>query len=81
MHPGQLAPFGQIHGHSTIVSYQHHAWLCGERIQQRSTVDWNARHTTTRIAGNRFIAIDPKHGTTGAPTWTPLVLHDATLLT
>jgi hypothetical protein len=80
MRPGQLVPFGQIHGHSTIVSYRHRAWLCGERIQQRSTVDWTARHTITRIGGNRFIAIDPKHGTTCAPTWAALVFHDATLL-
>jgi hypothetical protein len=44
----------------------------------RRAVDWTARHTTTRIGGNRFIAIDPKHGTTGAPTWAPLVLQGAT---
>ena len=74
-------PFGQIHGHSTIVSYRRRAWLCHERIRQRSKVDWSARHTITLVGGCRFIGIDPKHGTTGAPQWSPLVLNDATLLT
>jgi hypothetical protein len=74
------APFGQIHGHSTIVSYRDETWRCGERIRQRSTVDWAARHTTTRVAGCRFIGVDPKHGRTGAPRWSPLVLDDATLI-
>ncbi|MEV4539277.1 metallophosphoesterase [Asanoa sp. NPDC049518] len=73
-------PFGQVHGHSTIVNYRRETWLCGERIRQRSTVDWSARHTFTRIGGCRFIGIDPKHGTTGAPTWSALILHDAVLL-
>jgi hypothetical protein len=76
----QPAPFSQIHGHSTIVSYRRSAWLCAERIRQRSTVDWAARHTTTQLRGHRFIGIDPKHGTAGAPNWSPLILHDASLL-
>jgi hypothetical protein len=77
----QPVPFGQIHGHSTIVSYRRQTWMCTERIRQRSTVDWTARHTVTRIGGCRFIGIDPKHGTTGAATWSPLILDQATLLT
>jgi len=77
---GKPVPFGQVHGHSTIVSYRRETWLCGERIRQRSTIDWAARHTFTRIGGCRFIGIDPKHGTTGAATWSPLILHDAVLL-
>lgn len=81
LHAREPVPFGQIHGHSTIVSYRQETWLCDERIRQRSTVDWTARHTITRVRGCRFIRIDPKHGTTGAPTWSPLILHDAVLLT
>jgi hypothetical protein len=73
-------PFGQIHGHSTIVSYRHRVWRCAERIRQRSTVDWDARHTMTQLGSGRFIGIDPKHGTTGAPSWLPLILDDAVLL-
>jgi hypothetical protein len=43
-------------------------------------VDWSARHTFTRISGVRFVGVDPKHGRTGAPQWSPLVLEQATLL-
>jgi hypothetical protein len=74
-------PFGQVHGHSTIVSYTRREWRCPERIRARSTVDWDARQTVTRISGARFIAVDPKHGNTGAPEWSPLLLTGAALLT
>jgi hypothetical protein len=54
--------------------------VCEERVRQRSTVDWTARHTTTRIHGARFIGVDPRHGRYGAPQWAPLTLADAVLL-
>ena len=73
-------PFSQIHGHSTIVDYRGRTWTCGGRIRQRSTVDWTARHTVTRLGGAHFVGVDPRHGTTGASTWAPLVLEGATLL-
>jgi hypothetical protein len=73
-------PFGLIHGHCSIVDFPSRAWRCGERIRQRSTVDWEARHTVTRLSTSRFIGIDPKHGRTGAPTWSPLILEGATLI-
>jgi hypothetical protein len=81
LHTDEQAPFGQIHGHSTIVDFRRRTWLCSERIRLRSAVDWEARHTLTRINTSRFIGIDPKHGRHGAPHWSPLVLRDATLLT
>jgi hypothetical protein len=77
---GPPMPFSQVHGHSAIVDYTARSWRCRERIQQRSTVDWNSRHTFTRTAGARFVAIDPRHGARGAPSWSPLILHNATLL-
>ncbi|AGZ44292.1 metallophosphoesterase [Actinoplanes friuliensis] len=77
---GVPPPFGQVHGHSTIVDFPTRTWRCGERIRQRSTVDWDARHTVTRIGGARFIGCDPRHGRTGAPRWSPLVFEGATLL-
>ena len=73
-------PFSQIHGHSAIVSYPHRQWMCEERIRQRSTVDWVARRTVTRLAGGCFVAVDPKHGRSGAAQWAPLVLPGAELL-
>lgn len=81
LHAAEPVPFSQMHGHSTIVDFRRKEWLCGERIGQRSAVDWEARHTFTRISTSRFIGVDPKHGRRGAPEWSPLVLQDATLLT
>ncbi|WP_033342473.1 metallophosphoesterase [Catenuloplanes japonicus] len=74
-------PFGQVHGHDTIVDFEARAWRCGERIRQRTSVDWAARHTTTVINRTTFIGVDPKHGRRGAPEWSPLYLRNATLLT
>ncbi|MFG1992991.1 metallophosphoesterase [Actinoplanes sp. NPDC048988] len=74
-------PFSQVHGHDTIVDFTRRQWRCGERLRQRSAADWEARHTVTRVSGARFIGVDPKHGTTGAPSWSPLILDGATLLT
>jgi hypothetical protein len=73
-------PFSQLHGHSTVVDFRRRSWLCGERIRQRTTVDWSARHTFTRIGAARFIGVDPKHGRAGAPEWAPLIFENATLV-
>lgn len=73
-------PFSQIHGHSAIVSYPRRQWVCEERIRQRSSVDWAARRTVTRLGGGCFVAVDPKHGRSGAPRWAPLVLEGARVL-
>jgi hypothetical protein len=73
-------PFGQVHGHSSIVDFRRGQWVCPERIRYRSTVDWDARHTTTRVHGARFVGVDPKHGRTGALKWAPLTLPGATVL-
>jgi hypothetical protein len=77
---GDPVPFGQIHGHSSVVDFTRLAWFCPERLRQRATVDWTARHTTTRISLSHFIGVDPHHGRTGAPQWSPLILEGATLL-
>ncbi|MET7401398.1 metallophosphoesterase [Dactylosporangium sp. NPDC005572] len=77
---GRPMPFGQVHGHSAIVDYGRREWRCGERIRARSTVDWYARRTVTRAGGERFVAVDPRHGPRGAAEWAPLVLRDAELL-
>ncbi|MGI5243941.1 metallophosphoesterase [Dactylosporangium sp. CA-139066] len=77
---GPPMPFSQVHGHSAIVDYGRRAWRCRERIQQRSTVDWEARHTFTRTGGARFVGVDPRHGARGAPVWSPLILREAVVL-
>ncbi|MEU4424883.1 metallophosphoesterase [Actinoplanes sp. NPDC024001] len=80
LHAGQPMPFSQVHGHSTIVSFRHRSWLCEERIRSRAVVDWQARQTVTRVGGGRFVGVDPKHGTAGAPRWAPLVLPGAEII-
>ncbi|MFI1991992.1 metallophosphoesterase [Actinoplanes sp. NPDC020271] len=73
-------PFSQVHGHSTVVRFEAREWACEERIRARTSVDWQARHTVTRCPGGRFVGVDPKHGTAGAPRWAPLVLEGAALI-
>jgi hypothetical protein len=73
-------PFSQVHDHSAIVSFPHRSWVCEERIRVRSTVDWSARRTETRVRGGRFVAVDPKHGRSGAEVWAPLVLPGAEVI-
>jgi hypothetical protein len=77
---GGYIPFDQVHGHSSVVSFTDQVWRCPGRIRQRTTVDWQARHTWVRIGGRVFTGIDPKHGRTGAPRWSPLVVEDAEVL-
>jgi hypothetical protein len=69
-----FVPFGQIHGHSSIVSFKDRRFHCAEKVRQRATVDWQARHTRVRIGGRQFIGVDPKLGKTGAVPWSPLIL-------
>ncbi|MDP9796733.1 hypothetical protein J2S43_005245 [Catenuloplanes nepalensis] len=76
----EFPPFGQVHGHDTIVDFDTRGWRCSERLRQRTTVDWDARHTTTVIKRMPFIGVDPRHGTRGAPEWSPLYLRNATVL-
>lgn len=75
-----MVPFGQVHGHSTVVHFGERRWRCTGRVRQRSTVDWDARHVRVRIGARPFIGVDPGHGRRGAARWQPLVLTDATLL-
>lgn len=69
-----VVPFGQIHGHSSIVHYPQHRFTCDGRIRQRATVDWDARHVRVRVGGRLFVGVDPKHGRTGASHWQPLIV-------
>ena len=77
---GGLVPFGQIHGHSSIVHFVDRAWRAPGRVQQRATVDWASRQVRVRIGGRTFIGVDPKHGQHGAASWQPLIFDDATVL-
>jgi len=77
---GGFVPFDQTHGHSSVVRFAERMWRCPGRVRLRVTVDWEARHTRTRIGGRTFTGVDPKHGRTGAERWQPLVLEGAQVL-
>jgi hypothetical protein len=74
---GGFVPFDQTHGHSSVVRFGDRMWRCPGRVQLRTTVDWEARHTRVRIGGRTFTGVDPEHGRTGAERWRPLVLEGA----
>ena len=76
---GGFVPFGQVHGHSTIVRYADQTYRCPGRVRQRATVDWDARHVRVRVGGREFTGVDPKHGRTGATSWQPLILDGGTV--
>jgi hypothetical protein len=77
MRYGGIVPFGQIHGHSTIVHFGEQRWRCEGRVRQRANVDWHARHVRVRVGGRLFIGVDPGHGVAGATSWQPLLLDNA----
>ncbi|MFD4639061.1 metallophosphoesterase [Lentzea sp. NPDC058436] len=74
-----VVPFGQIHGHSTVVHFGDRRWTCDGRIRQRATVDWEQRHVRVRVGGRTFVGVDPGHGRAGAEAWRPLVFDEAGL--
>ena len=74
---GGFIPFGQIHGHSSIVRY-------ADRQLALPGPGAGAGHRRLGgpphpVPGRRalFIGVDPKHGRAGAAHWSPLVLKDA----
>ncbi|SDG51531.1 Calcineurin-like phosphoesterase [Lentzea fradiae] len=77
MRYGGIVPFGQIHGHSTVVDFKHERWRCDGRVRQRTTVDWEARHVRVRVGGRLFVGVDPGHGREGAERWRPLLIEGA----
>ena len=57
---GGFIPFGQIHGHSSIVRYGDRSWRCPGRVRERATVDWESRHTRFRAGGRVFTRRRPQ---------------------
>lgn len=76
-----IVPFGQIHGHSTLVHFAEQRWLYTGRVRQQASVNWHTRQVRVRVGGRVFIGVDPGHGRTGATHWQPLILDGAELLT
>lgn len=63
-------PFNQVHGHSTLYSWQHGHFGTRREVRLRTRVDTRARHEVTMFAGGRrIVGVDPCHGVTAAPSW------------
>jgi hypothetical protein len=62
-------PFGQIHGHSSIVDW-HTATMRGpDAVVARTFANPVARHEITTLDGGQIIGIDPGHGVDPVPLW------------
>jgi hypothetical protein len=78
---GRQAPFGQVHGHCALLDDAFTRWECPAEVAAITRLDPAVRHCWTPVGGHPFVAIDPRHGRVGVPSWGPLVLTDATVLT
>ena len=70
------APFGQIHGHTSVMRWSRHEWgaTATAVVRERAHVDHEARHTRVEIAGRYFVGIDPGWGAYAPEKGSPLVL-------
>lgn len=70
-------PFSQLHGHSTVVSWDsveqvggtHAAADDDDRVSRSTTVDVAAKHEMTFLTGGRIIGVDPCHGIRPRTSW------------
>jgi hypothetical protein len=70
--PGWLSgvlPFSQIHGHTSLFSWNERRFAARPEISRRTTVDERARHEITKLGGGRIIGVDPGHGPTADGSW------------
>jgi len=73
------APFGQVHGHASIVNWRSGRFYRGvdRKLRKPMLVDHEARHTSITLGGQPFYGIDTAYGASEAtPVPTPL-LFDA----
>lgn len=76
-----LAPFDQVHGHSSPWDFNRNRWLLPEDLTRYVHVDTATRHTLSTVGGQRIWGVDPCHLTTPAPVSAPAVFHHATVST
>lgn len=66
---GAGAPFGQIHGHTSLYAWDQRRFLARDDIARRTTIDEAARHESTKLGSTKIIGIDPGHGVGPADSW------------
>ena len=62
-------PFGQVHGHSSIVDWSTGALRGSEAVAMSTVVNPLARHETTTLLGGEIVGVDPCHGVRPTPLW------------
>ena len=77
---GVRMPFTQVHGHSSVVTYQRgEPLLRAPELRDRIQVQQADRHVAVAVAGELLIGIDPGFGRRAHSRWAPLVFADATV--
>jgi hypothetical protein len=72
---GTTLPFSQIHGHDSIFDWRRRCFRANpdtdvaDELAHRTTVDEQAKHEITVLAGGRIIGVDPGHGSQARRPW------------
>lgn len=69
-----MLPFSQIHGHSSVYDWHHGCFYGSGDLARVTTVDEEAKHETSTLAGGRLIGIDPGHGRHAQRAWRSWVI-------
>jgi hypothetical protein len=78
----QRAPFGQVHGHSSITDHRRREVRADRDVAVLVSVNDVAAHETVVLprGGGRIIGVDPGHGRRAHRPWRALVLEGARVL-
>lgn len=72
---GAQAPFHQVHGHSTPYAWRFGKWYAPLALQPHIRRNMRTHQTAITVAGKTIIGIDPGHGKSPVPEWSPLVVQ------
>ncbi|SHG95882.1 Calcineurin-like phosphoesterase [Jatrophihabitans endophyticus] len=77
---GVELPFGQVHGHSTVMDWKHDRLRGEDEVTTLVTVDGEAAVEIVTMPGGRIVGVDPGHGAKPRTPWRAFVLDDAEVL-
>jgi hypothetical protein len=72
---GTTLPFSQIHGHDSIFDWRRRCFRANpdtdvaDELAHRTSIDEEAKHEITALAGGRIIGVDPGHGSQARRPW------------
>ncbi|MBM9478132.1 metallophosphoesterase [Nakamurella flavida] len=73
-------PFHQVHGHSSVRDWTAGRWRAPMRVQKRTVLDADARHTTVTLGRHRIVGVDPVLGREGGVRWAPYVIPGGSIV-